>query len=216
MKFIEKCENSEKYYSVSYDKEILREILEKLKNYSYITTSHCQIAGHITRWPATKKVIEKRVIDSFYNTKHLYPEAHLLIDTITHHKSNEKDYVTYDFSYSKLPDLYDYIDLIVNNRSILDYSHLFGKKIENKTGYLSMLYVVEHWDQLLLEGILNYVNSNELTNHDSIEDDKDYDYVRLNEIYKETLGCFKFKLTAVKEYLKEPETVNVLSLQLKK
>ena len=216
MKFIEKSETSERFYSVDYDKEKLLEILEKLKKYSYVTISHVQMWGDITiKWPATERNIKKRVISFFYATPRnanatIYPE------TIIHHTENNSDYVTYDYSYNKLPDLHDYIDIIVNDRNILKYTGLFGQATEDATGSLNMFYAVGHQDQLVLEGILNYVNSSELTNHDSISDEKEYDYKGLNKLYKETLECFKFNLIAIKEYLKEPEPVNVLSLKLKK
>ena len=47
------------FYSVTYNKDKLKEILEKLKNYSYISISQEQIGGNITKWPATKKKIQK-------------------------------------------------------------------------------------------------------------------------------------------------------------
>ena len=215
MKFIEKSETNERFYSVDYDKQKLKEILEKLKDYSYVTIGHCQVAGDITKWPATERSIKKRVISFFDSTKR-HESAMLIPETIVHHTENNCDYVTYDYSYIKLPDLYAYIDLITNDRSIMNYTGLFGKVTEEKTGTLNMFYAAAHQDQLVLEGILDYVNSPELTNHSSINDEKEYDYKGLNELYKETLKCFNFNLIAIKEFLKEPEPVNVLSLKLKK
>jgi hypothetical protein len=215
MKFIEKSETNERFYSVDYDKQKLKEILEKLKDYSYVTIGHCQVAGDITKWSATERSIKKRVI-SFFNSTKRHESAMLIPETIVHHTENNCDYVTYDYSYIKLPDLYDYIDLIINDRSIINYTGLFGKVTEEKTGTLNMFYAAAHQDQLVLEGILNYVNSPELTNHSSINDEKEYDYKGLNELYKETLECFNFNLIAIKEFLKEPEQVDILKLQLKK
>lgn len=215
MKFIEKRETSERFYSVDYNKEKLKDILEKLKDYSYVTIGHCQVAGDITKWPATERSIKKRVISSFDSTKR-HESATLIPETIVHHTENNCDYVTYDYSYIKLPDLYAYIDLIINDRSIINYTGLFGKVTEEKTGTLNMFYAAAHQDQLVLEGILDYVNSPELTKHSSINDEKEYNYKGLNDLYKETLECFNFNLIAIKEFLKEPEPVNVLSLKLKK
>ena len=79
-----------------------------------------------------------------------------------------------------------------------------------------MFYAISHWDQLVLDAILNYANSPELTKHVSANGDEDYDYEGLNELYKKTLNCFKFNLIAIKEYLKEPQQVDVIKLQLKK
>ena len=192
MKFIEKRETSERFYSVDYNKEKLKEILEKLKDYSYVTIDHCQVAGDITRWPVTDGIIKKRVI-AFFNATKKNKGTTLHPGTIIHHTEDDCDYVTYDCSYTKLPDLYYYIGLIVNdNGDFIDY------------------------EQLGLENILNYVNSPELTKHDSITDEKEYDYKGLNELYKETLECFSFSLIAIKDYLKEPKQVDALSLKLKK
>ncbi len=218
MRFIERNENNERFYSVNYDKEKLKGILEKLKGYEYVARDIGLVGGSIiTRKPVTERNIRKRTIDFFYSygckkdaNATIYPE------TIVHHTEEDSDYVTYDYSYNKLPDLYDYIDIIVNNKNIMNYSELFGKTTENKTGKFNMFYAAMHWDQIVLEGILDYVNSKELTNHNSMDDDKEYDYKGLNELYKQTLECFNFNLIAIKEYLKEPEPVNVLKLQLKK
>lgn len=212
MKFIEKNVTNEKFYSVDYDKEKLKEILEKIKEYGYVAKGTGVVGGSIiTKWPATEKNIRKRTIDFFYRTKknsnaNIYPE------TIVHHTEDDSDYVTYDYSYNKLPDLYAYIEMILNNDfpTFRKYAELF-KKASNST-----FYAYQNSDQLVLNGILNYVNSEELTDHDSINTDKEYDYKGLNELYKETLGCFKFNLIAIKEYLKEPEPVNTLSLILKR
>ena len=43
-----------------------------------------------------------------------------------------------------------------------------------------------------------------------------YGYKGLNELYKETLECFKFNLVAIKEYLDNQEIVSGLLLQKKK
>lgn len=194
-------------YDVTYDKEKLKEILEKLEKYGYILIGKGKMGGSITRWPATNKNIQKRVSAIFYsrywNSKNI-----LLPETITRHTKNDFDYVTYEYSFEKLPDLYSYIDIIINNRNIMNYSDSFGYG----TGNLTMNYMLTHSDQLVLEGLLNYINSQELVNHNL----ENYDYKGLNELYKETLECFKFNLVAIKEYLDNQEIVSGLLLQKKK
>lgn len=215
MKFVEKKENRENFYLVDYNKDELKRILEELEDYGYIRLGKMQVAGEITRWPATKNNIRKRTIESFYSRranegKTIYPE------TIVHHTEDECDYITYDYSYKKLPDLYDYIDIIINDKDVVNYHHLFARITEERTGSLNMFYAVANRDQLVLEGILNYVNSPELTKHTPVKDEKEYNYKGLNELYKKTLKCFNFSLIAIKEYLKEPEQVDILKLQLRK
>ena len=133
-----------------------------------------------------------------------------------YHNENDSNFVTYKYLTNKLPDLYDYIDLIINNRRINSENFLKYTKLFNASEFS----IIAHRDQLILDGILGYINSPELTNHNSIHDGKEdkaeYDYKGLNELYKKTLECFNFSLVAVKEYFKNPEPVNIKSLQLKK
>ena len=213
MEYIQKDENGERFYSVDYDKNKLKEILEKLKKYEYVKIAKGEIAGDITKWPATEKIIKKRVVSSFYKVLSFrYENAKLYPESIVRHTENGCDYVTYNYSYTKLPDLYSYIETILNDDypTFRDNSESFGiKRADVAYNYCNS-------DQLLLNALLNYANSPELTRHDSINDDKEYDYKGLNELYYETLKCFKFNLVAVKEYLKEAEVVDVFKLQLKK
>lgn len=212
----ERQENDAVYtYNVTYNKEKLKEILEKLKKYRYITVDKGEMSGEVTKWPATKKTIEKRVVDLFYLSPNrlnytLHPE------TIVHHTENGSDFVTYEYSFEELPDLYHYIDIIVNNKSVIDYTGLFGYE----TGTLNIFYAMDNHDQLVVEKILNYIDSPQLVNHDTDTiikvTDLDYDYKGLNELYKEALECFKFKLIAVKKYIDNQETISGLVLQKKR
>ena len=61
MDFVEKNDSCEKFYFVDCDKEKLKEILEKLKNYDYTTICEGYMASDVTKWPATKKNIGKSI-----------------------------------------------------------------------------------------------------------------------------------------------------------
>lgn len=213
MIYEEKNDNAVYFYNVTYDKEKLKEILVKLENYSYISRNKEQIAGNITRWPATKKNIQKRVISFFYAI-HRFPYDKLHPETIVHHTENDRDYVEYEYSSKKLTNLYHYIDIIINCKDIMNYTNLFGQK------KLIMYYDLTHKEQLCIEGILNYINSEELTNHNpkniTEKSEQEYDYKGLNKLYKETLECFNFKLIAIKEYVDDQKIISGLSLQRKK
>lgn len=213
MNFTKKNKTNEEFYSVNYDKEKLNKIMEELKNYGYTAVEHCSIEGHtFTKWPATEKNIKKRLATHF-NATNKDESATLLPESIVHHTEDDRNYITYDYLYTKLPDLYAYIDILLNNNH-----RKYRKIFKGISEYIfhDVLYFYENADQFVLEGIFDYANSKELTKHDSINDDKEYDYKGLNELYKETLECFQFNLIAVKEYLEKPEPVNVLRLQLKK
>ena len=202
-------------YNVTYDEEKLKRILEELKKYSYISVTEENIAGGITRWPATKKNIQKRVSSIFYS-RYWNSKKTLLPETIILHIENNFDYVSYKYSFEKFPDLYSYIDIIVNNRNIMNFADSFGYG----SGDLTMNYMFTHSDQLVLEGLLNYINSPELVNHNSKNDteisNQKYDYKGLNELYKETLECISFQLIAIKEFVDNQEVISGLSLQRKK
>ena len=202
------------FYNVTYDEEKLKRILEKLEKYSYVSISRGQMGGSVTRWPVTKKNIQKRVSSLFhikYNSN-----ATILPETIEHHIENDNDFITFEYSFEKMPDLYCYIDVILNKANIMKYASSFGYGMLN----LNMNNMLIHSEQFALEGILNYINSQELVNHHLKNDveinDKEYDYKGLNELYNETLECLNFTLIATKEYLENPKAVSVLSLQRKK
>ena len=215
MIFEEKKDNAVRFYDVTYNKEKLKEVLERLEKYGYISIAEENIAGGITRWPATKKNIQKRVASIFYS-RYWNSKNTLLPETIKLHTENNFKYVSYKYSFEKLPDLYSYNDIIVNNRNIMNYADSFGYG----TGDLTYEYMFTHRDQLVLEGLLNYINSPELVNHNSKNDteisNQKYDYKGLNELYKEALECFSFKLIAIKEFVDNQEVISGLSLQRKK
>ena len=94
----------------------------------------------------------------------------------------------------------------------MKYANSFGYGTSNKT----MSYMFIHRDQLVIEAILNYINSKELTDNNSKINNENYDYKGLNELYKETLECLKFNLIAVKENVSDKEVISGLSLQKKK
>lgn len=197
------------FYNVTFDKEKLEEILEILKNYSYISFGKEIMGGSITKWPATQKNIQRRVSSSFYS-RHWNSKKTLLPKTITRHQENNNDIVSYEYSFEKLPDLYHYIDILINIQNIYAFSSLFG---------FDRIYNTPR-EQLCMEGILNYINSPELVNHNSEKtnetNNEKYDYKGLNKLYKETLECFNFKLIAIKEYIDSQEIISGLSMQRKK
>ena len=202
MNYTEITDTYEKYYTVDLDKERLREILEELKKYNFVAHDEGLVGGDIiTRWPTTKKNIKER-IEKYSFTKE--QEGNVNIDTIFFDK--EKGNATFKYSYNKLPDLYDYIDILVNNKNVMDYRRLFGN-INGKDG---MFTIVFHKYQILLDCILNYSNSKEFN---LLKDKEGFDYQGLNKLYIETLKCIYFNLIAVKEYIDNPTKVNALELK---
>ena len=197
-------DDSELFYYVTFDEEKLKVILEKLKNYSYNYFGEGLVGGlPFTKWPATSNLLKNRIEKHALIGKEkvmVYPES------INYNKYS--DTLSFKYSYKKLPDLYDYIDIILNNRDIREYMHLFS----NVNGKYDVLYVVMHRNQLLRDSFFNYANSRELSNHMSVNNSKEYDYKGLNELYKETLESIYFKLIAVKEYLNDSEFINVLNI----
>lgn len=171
------------------------------------------MAGSITRWPATRKNIQKRVVTLF---KLIHNENDKLnLDTIPRHTDGDNDYVTFEYTFEKQLDLYHYVDIIVNDKSVMDYTSLFGKMTEP----LNMFYVCKYADQFVLDGILNYINPPELTdytNTNNLNCHDDYDYKGLNELYKETLSSFSFKLRPTKGIEDEEKTIYGVVFQKKK
>ena len=122
--------------------------------------------------------------------------------------------IEFEYSYTKLPDLYYYTDIIINKKSVRSFPKLFeSDKLQR------IVFNIDEF-KLVVDEILNYENSYELINNDprnkNIDNCKKYDYKGLNELYRETLKCFTFKLIAIKEFLDTNEIVSGYSLQLKK
>lgn len=206
MEYVIKKDNCEEYYSVSCNLEKLKELLPLLKNYKYFKVDTGVLTGDITKWPATKKNIIKRVSKQFYAIKDnenalLYPE------TIVYNK--EKGYVTYESGSYKYPILYHLVDLIANQRDLREFLRVFKNEIE--LDIISPRDLGINWSQYVLDAILNYANNDELTKNSGINDE-DYDYKGLNELYIEVLKCFTFQLESVKEYKENAESVNGLHL----
>ena len=181
----ERQENDAVYtYNVIYDKEKLEEILEKLKKYKYITVGKGKMSGKVTKWPATKKTIEKRVAYNFSLSFSSKISNHTLIpETIVHHTENGNDFVTYKYYFEKLPDLYFYIDLIINDKAAIEYYGIFGYPVKG----IPELNSRENNRCLAVKEILNYIDSPELVNHDTDTIIKvpnpDYDYKGLNKMF---------------------------------
>ena len=203
----------EEWYEVEYDKDKLKVIIEKLKEYDYEATSCCGWAGSITRWPVTQKILLKRAKKKLPTLGHL--NSKIIEETLVHHKEDGNDYVTFDYTYTKLPDLYDYLDILINEKPIIEYTRLFGKY----TNPLNMFYVARHADQFLINELLGYIDSKELTDHSrnsTLNRQDDYNYRGLNELYKETLACFSFKLQDVKDDCEENKPVSGVVFQKKR
>lgn len=213
---LKKDDNIIYFYNVEVDKEELAKILEQLKCFSYDCFGQGQTAGEVTRFPATKDNIYKRIIALHrrdYNT--------IYKNSIVRHTENNCDYVTYEYSYNKLPDLYDYIDLLINDRDILLETRLFG----NVNGRLDMFYVAAHKYQCIIDGLLNYIDSYELKDINSYNKENDnfenyyyqeFNHIELMRLYKEALSHIKFELVAKKETVKEKEITDGYTYALRR
>lgn len=213
MVYVECKDKKEYFYDVTYDKEKLQNILEKLRNYSYVKSSKGKMSGSaITKWPATMKNIEKRV-EYFVSLKNGISNPKLLPETVVHHTENGNNFVTYEYIYEKFPDLYYFIDIIINNKSLVDYDFLYGESAPCSIMFLDESSI----KQIALAELLEYIHSPQLVdcNMESFRDinDRNYDYKGLNKLYKETLESFKFKLVAIKEVVDNQEVVSGLTLQ---
>lgn len=201
-----KDDNKEYFFTVKYDEEQLRKILEELKSYKHVIKGHAQISGHVTKFPATYSLVKKRTIAFFKKFKD-HPNAEIDSESIVHHTEKGHHYVTYDYSYETLPELYDYLDLLVNGGNPARCKHLFRDARGNFDWYTYL----HNSSQVIMDGILNYTYSPELDNYSSTNDG--FDYVGLNKLYKRTLESFNFSLNAVKENVHGSSPIDGVVLQ---
>ena len=196
-----KKDNLTYFYNVTYDKEKLIKILEELKNYKYNTVNQGKIAISSPFIIGNKKNIKKNIIFQF-NKKHSNSSNIIYPDTIVCHHEKNSNFVNYQYNYDKLPSLYYFIDILLNNKSVMYYGDLFDKKA----------YTTYQDNQIILDAVLKYINSEELL---IISNIKDYDYIGLNKLYKETLESFNYKLVAIKKDIDLQEPINGLIIQKK-
>ena len=206
------------FYEVSYDKEVLKEIMKELENYYYVKKDTNILKGDITRYASDVKKLERKVTEYFISC--LYPGGILYTDTIKHVIDSDKDYVSYEYSFHKYPELYHFLDIIVNYQSINQYFmkngyHELMKSIPVSS---SISNIEVDSNQLVIGGLLNYIDSKELVDNEGICEDgvNEYDYNGLRNLYKECLECFTFKLISIKEYIQDDIQINGLSLQKKR
>ncbi len=199
-----------KYYEVEYDLEKLKEIKEKLENYKYTLYDKDIITG-LFIYRCNSKNYVKRCKDHFERVYGIFEELNFYSIKYT---DTDNPNIEVEYSYIKLPNLYYYIDIIINNKSVRSYPILFESSKIQKLTFKSDEF------KLVVDEILNYENSYELINNNprnkNIDNCKKYDYKGLNELYRETLKCFTFKLIARKQYFDNLEKEDGLSLKLKK
>lgn len=211
-----KKNNYRYFYEVSYKADELREIIEELKKYHYVKRTYGAIGVYETKIiPKADNAMKKRVI-AYFNAHNTDNNSSILPETITRNTDTGDDYITYDYVYDKLPDLYYYLDILVNGKSIMDHMDLF-KYVNDQ---LNTYDVANNSDQLIIEGILDYVNSMELFNNQASMDEEpvkkdNYDYEGLRELYRRALKCIKFNLFAIKKYVETEERLDGMSFQRK-
>lgn len=191
-------------YDVSYDNDKLKNLLEQLKKIENKCIYDGKMIGKISVFPATKKNIQKRVMSLLEQKKNIevYP------DTITYHKDDFCDYVTYKYAYNKKPYLHDYLDILLNNKSLEGYNNLISDEIDNELDINKkddLLYAMKNKNQLMINGIINYINSDDLNN--TFKDR----YNDILAIYKEVLDTLKFDLKYINDEVKEQSSFNFSS-----
>ena len=181
-------------YTVLYNDKKLREILEKLKAYRYlaygeITFQREDLEGLFV----TSKKIKEKTAELFsrqeqHKIDQINDESIIFgIDECTRFKAY--------FTYSRVTDLYHYIDIIINHKGYQGYDELFG--IISQDSYREAISERER-DQELIENLLYYPDfSEELEALTATGETKMVK--ELCELYKKALGCFSFALTSVKQ-----------------
>lgn len=187
-------------YLVTYDSAKLRELLSKLNRIKIISSNTVTLNKKVL-FPTRDNILKEL-------EKVIRKKGEHFKGTITGFSyKKEKDNIVVDYSLEKNTDLYHYIDIIIYGRNLFNYTGLFRKTMSQVT--------VDN-DQILLDGILNYIDSKEL-DVDSFKNKskENNDFKKLLEIYKEILKCFNFTLVSVKDYKQEEESTDGMSFQKK-
>ena len=200
-----KDKNKIDYYDVTIDKDKLKEIFDELGKYQYNKICCVKRIGYYAfRFPATIRMMKKRIIqdfNTFFSRRYVNPQ--IIEDSILCDRIN--GYIKYDFKFISHTDLYKLIDVILNDFSLSSmekYPELF---VTNEP------YAFNYKSKVVIDKIVNYLNSSELTDcpeHDDRVINPEYDYKKVQELYKRTLECFHFKLSAIKEFVDSQKTID--------
>ena len=203
-----KTDKKVEYYEVEYDLEKLKEIKEKLEDYSYTLYAKGNMKG-LFIYRCNNRNYVKRCKEYFETVYGNYKDSKLYNIKF----DSDEPSIEFEYSYTKLPDLYYYIDIIINKKSVRSFPKLFeSDKLQR------IAFNIDEF-KLVMDELFSYINSYELVDNDPMnkfDNNYKYDYKGLNELYKETLNSFTFKLIARKEFLDTNEIVSGYSLQLKK
>ena len=182
-------------YSVEYDYEKLKEILEKLKNYRCISNNTVYFDDNNKLFKTISNLKIKKRLNSLFEMQLKHTNDTICPETIEIHKDNEKNQIMVSYSFEKYPELYDYINYIINDESVMPHSEIYA------TG---------NWKyQLIIEELFSYIDTLKCDLEYTSEEKKK----ELYELYYETLKCFTFTLTSVQEYYLEGKMEDGLTFQ---
>ena len=213
MKTIELKEGSTiYYYNVEINFEELEKIKQKLLKYAYKTVEQGTFfigngqLKRINRF-TTRERLRKKVTKCFYEDED-YKNCFLHPETIEKKQRDIIDYITFEYSYNKLPDLFFYLDILIN-----------GKNETNSKIYRKYVLKIKDSEEklaFLIEKIMEYESSQELHqgNPKNVINEKEYDYEGLNELYQKVLENIKLTLIGKKELIEQVEGSQPTSLKM--
>lgn len=207
MEIKKETEDEIKYYNVEYNTDKLKELLNKLKEYKFTEQASSLVGGKITSFPINQKIAEKRTVKFFYK-KTIDDDAKIDVNSIKLEKNKITGgkFIRFDYSYSKYPDIFYLIDILANDKNILEYIN----KMESKDIFrIDLFSVLENSKGKVIEAILEYGNSEELEN---LSKKDGFDYKGLLSIYNEVLKTFELELTAVKSNVQKQKKISAKDL----
>ena len=217
MNYTVKDRDTSYHYDVTYNEKNLKEIMKGLKEFIRFKQGKSEVPFDKPIMKS-KKAIEKGVV-WFFNcyVRPYYDGALINSDSIKYDK--EKKCILFTYNYETYPDLYYYLDSLVNKIDIKYYSRILN--IGARATYCDE-------EQLVIQGIFNCNDSFQLSDADKkvydimgqIDlDDLNigtYTKIKLKKLHSEALENIYFRLASKTQELHNQECVNGCSLVLKK
>ena len=186
--------NTRYKYEVTYNVAHLKDLLVELASYGYLAYDAETYETKGQPFRITEKAVQRKAMRAFkkHDKNNFNYDYKMLLETSLYKTDGKNARYTYAYSYTKLPDLYHYVALLVDEMPTNWDAKVSGYiKLLEKDGFTPS---IPNLDSQLIWKILEYGNSEEFQ---KLASERDYDYKGLCELYAKVLKNIELQLVRV-------------------
>ncbi len=186
--------NTRYKYEVTYNVAHLKDLLVELACYGYLAYGAETYETKGKSFRITEKAVQRKAMRAFkkYDKNNYDYDYNMIQETSLYKTDGKNARYTYAYSYTKLPDLYHYVALLVDEMPTNWDEKISGYiKLLEKDGITTS---IPNLGSQLIWKIFEYGNSEEFQ---KLASERDYDYKGLCELYTKVLKNIKLQLVRV-------------------